>query len=114
MRLSSLVIPDPPRRVRDADSSKQIQIFVLLPGRHVIRLGILLLRKARKLGFLDVGIVIDESLAERVAQPLIGAQRGGGIAQGAWQRRRARLVWRIGRRTGIKPARDAVETTINL
>ena len=59
-------------------SSKHLEIFALFPFRHF---GL----ETLDLGGLDVGVIVDELGAERLAEECILAQRGDRLAQALWQ-----------------------------
>src|SRR5436853_3737479 len=80
---------------------EQLEIFLLLPVAHF---GLI----AGDLGLLDAQIVIDEILAEAGRKEVVRAQRRERLFKSFWKKLRRRLVGRVGRRSGVELARDAV------
>src|SRR5258706_276181 len=92
----------PPSPARGEWYSEQLEIFALLPLRH-------LEVEAGELGLLDVREIIDEGVAETGAEARARAQRRDRLAERPRQQRRRVVVGRLGRLAGIEASGDAVE-----
>src|SRR6267378_1638812 len=87
--------------------SKRFEILTMLP---VGDLGV----EALDLGVLDVDVVVDELLPQRLPEKCVVTQGRHRLAQAFRQQVRLGLVGRIGGRPGIELAIDAVEAGENL